>query len=92
MDRSGFLTHLERSKQRCKDDARRQRSIAQVGIDADERTVQEYIDPMEEIRMSGEALRETAARIEALQQMFREEIILIGRARATRPRLALALE
>ena len=75
VDRSGFLTHLERSKQRCKDDARRQRSIAQVGIDADERTVQEYIDPMEEIRMSGEALRETAARIEALQEMFREEIM-----------------
>ena len=75
VSRSKFLTRLEKCKNRAADDARRQRSVASAAIDANELEVQEYVDPMDELRVSGEALRETARRAEMLQEMFRTEVM-----------------
>lgn len=78
LNKSTFLTHLEKAKLRCKEDAKWEKSLAWTAIDADETAVEEFMDPMEEIRMSGEALRETYQRIEALQLMFRHEVFGTG--------------
>ena len=75
MSQSKFLTHLEKVKSRCADDRKWERSIALKAMDANESAVQEYIDPMEELRLSAEALEETMGRAAALQDMFREEIM-----------------
>ena len=78
LSKSVFLTHLEKTKYRCKDDQKWEKSIALTGIDADELAVQEFMDPMDELRLSGEALRETYLRIEALQLMFQQEVFGSG--------------
>ena len=78
LSKSTFLTHLEKTKYRCKDDEKWEKSIALTGMDADELAVQEFMDPMEELRISGEALRETYLRIEALQAMFQQEVFGSG--------------
>ena len=78
LSKSTFLTHLEKTKYRCKDDEKWEKSIALTGMDADELAVQEFMDPMEELRISGEALRETYLRIEALQKMFQQEVFGSG--------------
>lgn len=78
MRKSSFLTHLEKAKYRCKEDERREKSLALTGMDAGEEAVQEFMDPMEELRISGEALRETYLRIEALQLMCQQELFGSG--------------
>jgi hypothetical protein len=75
ISRSKFLTHLEKCKTRAADDAKWERSVASTAIDANEQQVQEYVDPMDEISISQDALRETARRAEVLQEMFRSEVM-----------------
>ena len=75
ISRSKFLTHLEKCKTRAADDAKWERSVASTAIDANEQQVQEYVDPMDEISISQDALRETARRAEMLQEMFRSEVM-----------------
>ena len=75
VSRNKFLTHLEKCKNRASDDAKRQRSIAGVAVDAGEEMVQEFVDPMDELEISKKSLMETAKRAEMLQEMFREEVM-----------------
>ena len=74
VDLSKFLTHLEKCKARAREDAKWGRSMAAVAIDANEMAVQEFEDPMEELAKSKRAFTETADRIEALQEIIKDEL------------------
>ncbi|EEH55455.1 uncharacterized protein MICPUCDRAFT_60146 [Micromonas pusilla CCMP1545] len=90
LSQSVFMTHLERTRFRCVEDARRERSVAMDVVGADElgafytlvpirpQVMRAYepagIDTMEEIRMSRDALLEAASRVETLAKMFKEHV------------------
>lgn len=74
IDLSKFLTHLERCKTRAREDAKWGRSMAATAIDANERAVQEFEDPMDEIEKSRAAFTETGDRIDALQEIVKDEL------------------
>jgi protein tyrosine phosphatase (PTP) superfamily phosphohydrolase (DUF442 family) len=48
--------------------------MAATAIDANERAVQEFEDPMDEIEKSRAAFTETGDRIDALQEIVKDEL------------------
>jgi len=78
LDKSTFLTRLEQVRNRCQEDAKREKSMAFTNMNADEASVQGFMDPMKELHVSGLALTETYKRIEVLQRMFQQEVFGSG--------------